>query len=138
MKVISKVFLVFSLIFLLTGCGKKLTCTQSTDNETMTVDFKFNSHNYLESGTLKFDFKLNDDQKADLETYKEAITKSFNEGNYKDLNVTVSDNKKDTITVKMSFDTNSLSKALNIEIKEAQATYNDLKKEITASGFTCK
>ena len=62
MKRIGLIGVCFGMVLLLTGCGeKRLECTRSEDNMEQVINFKFNSNDVFESGSLRQTVKLDED-----------------------------------------------------------------------------
>lgn len=132
-----------SLVVLLTGCGseKKLECTTSENQTGVSVNqvytITFDSKNRFKSAVLSQDMKLDEDQVDYFETYKEQVKTTFeNNAQFKDLDIDFSDNSKDTVSVKVSFDADDMSKITGSSTSSAD--YDDVKSELEKVGYTCK
>lgn len=132
-----------SLVLVLTsGCGsaKKLDCTISKEengvSSTQVFTMNFNSKKKFESASLSQDMKLGKDMLDDFDTYKEAYKKQFESDNFKDWNPKVTDNGKDTITVKMDMDVKGLEKMSGGSASSVD--YDTMKEQFEKNGYTCK
>lgn len=142
MKRIGIVLASFIFLVILTGCGseKKLECSLSDEENGLyqTMNLSFDSKDLLKSGTIKQEIKLSEDMAPYLDTIKESAEEEFNSSDYSGMDVQITDNEKDTITVTIGFDAEEASKAMGEELDEDSDNYTSIKESLETEGYTCK
>lgn len=125
-------------MLVLTGCGKKLTCTKTSDSDDMKstekIVLKYDSKGEeVKSGTMTGTIKVSDDYKDYLETMKKSFDKSYEDRKGYTASAKISGN---TLKVKVSFKTSKMSdddkKYLGYD------NYKDTKADLEDSGYKCK
>ena len=127
------------VVVLLTGCGGKKTLNCNGELEGMKTNFtaNFDSKSKFESADLTMEFKVTDEMLSLLslkeikETFETSMKESFKNG----AKVTVTDDGKDKLTIKVSLDKSGIKSLVGEEVKD---TYNDVKKSLEDDKFTCK
>lgn len=139
MKRIGLAVACLSALMLLTGCGseKQLECTTSKEESGVSLSqvytLKFDSRNRFKSATLTQDMKASEEN---FESLKKLADTQFKGDQFKDLNPELSDNGKDTVTVKMNFNDKELEELT--QSKTSSADYEAVKSELEKMGYTCK
>ena len=138
MKRIGLIGVCFGMVLLLTGCGeKRLECTRSEDNMEQVINFKFNSNDVFESGSLRQTVKLDEDELDTLDEGVEYMKEYFSSSEFEGLDIKVSDNGKDEVYVDMAFDADELSEATGAELGEDD-NYDSAKETFEGMGYVCE
>lgn len=140
MKRVGLIGLSLSMIFLLTGCGEKsLECSMTEDNMTQAFNLKFDSKDMLESGVMRFTFKLEDDELDTLDEGVEALRETFeNNSEYDAFDISVTDNGKDEAYVDMSFSADQISEVTGEDLDPETDNYDSIKADLEDTGYVCK
>ncbi len=141
MKKIGLALISISALALITGCGKEksLECKMSNESSGIyqTYTLNFDTKDKFKSAKLVQDMKLSSDQTGNLELYKQTTEEAFkNNETTKNLKIKVTDNGKDTVTATVDFNAEDANKISGGN--SATASYDDLKKALEDSGYTCK
>lgn len=129
------------LVILSTACGsgKKLECSMSDEDSGLyqTMSLSFDKNDMLKSGFIVEDMKLGEDMAPYFDTIKEAAQEEFSSDDYQGMNVNITDNGTDTITVTIDFDAETASKAMGEELSDDD-NYTSIKVSLEDDGYTCK
>ena len=142
MRIMGKVLVSLSLVFLLTGCGKEKQLECSISNELNGVETKqnytlnFDKKDKFNSAALKIEMKLKKEQTNNLSTYKKQLEDTYKDSKYKDLNPKVSDNGKDTVIVTVDLTKEEVSKMASAD--SSKVTSKMFKEDMEKQGYTCK
>lgn len=147
MKRVGLFLATISMVFLLTACGgkeKSLDCNMSSDQKG--VIFKqnfllnFEGNGKFKSAVLTQDAVVSEDllKATDLNTYKSAFEQTI-KSQYKDLKYDITDNGKDTVTIKVDFkDIGSLGMVSNgKDVKASKKDFENAKKSFESAKYTC-
>ena len=126
-------------MLLVTGCGSTKTLKCSGDLEGMKTELvaNFDKKNKFSNADMTMVYK------ADEETLKAVsisdMNKLLKESMESEMggaaNVEVTDNGKDTITIKLQMNREQIEKTMKVD---ASDSYEDFKKSVETDGFTCK
>ena len=136
-----------SMVFLLTACGgkeKSLDCNMSADQKGVIVKknflLNFEGNGKFKSAVLTQDAVVSEDllKATDLNTYKSAFEQTI-KSQYKDLKYDITDNGKDTVTIKVDFkDIGSLGMVSNgKDVKASKKDFENAKKSFESAKYTC-
>jgi len=144
-----KKVLVFGLVctLFLTGCGgKKLTCTMSETEEGNTMEEKIvltfdKEGKEIQKGSRSLRISV-DEEYAELLSYAaESAEEEFEDiKDFAKVDIKSSDN---SLKVEVSYNTKGLTEdqleALeDAEVYASEVSYDEMKEELTESGYTCK
>lgn len=146
-----KLFAILAVsVLFMTGCGgeKTLTCTNSEEssgikmNQEVTMTFKDDKVTYVK---MSIDNEATDDTIIDnWDMFASMLDSQFEETEKDGVSLKTNNNKdKHTYNVSLEIDLEKASedalKEYNLDgITDANATYEDTKKEAEDSGYTCK
>ncbi len=138
----------FTLV--LTGCGgKTLTCTMEESESGMEMKaktvYKFDSNGEnVKKANVEMSVKVDDEAKKTLETIgmsMEDLSSSFSEkfDDYKEAGIDVKTKTTDnSLSFKANIDVNKLTDEQLEDIDLNDINYEEVKKDLEESGFTCK
>ena len=129
-------------VLFLTGCGndaKTMLCTITDEDSGIYQEYtlNFGANDLFESGHIVQDISVPESYRDYMDTYVDAVKEQFDTSDYKDMDITVTDNGEDTIRVEMNFNADQLSETMNVEMDDS-ATYDNVKEEMENAGYTCK
>ncbi len=147
MKRVGLFLATISMVFLLTACGgkeKSLDCNMSADQKGVIVKqnflLNFEGNGKFKSAVLTQDAVVSEDllKATDLNTYKSAFEQTI-KSQYKDLKYDITDNGKDTVTIKVDFkDIGSLGMVSNgKDVKASKKDFENAKKSFESAKYTC-
>ncbi len=147
MKRVGLFLATISMVFLLTACGgkeKSLDCNMSADQKGVIVKqnflLNFEGSGKFKSAVLTQDAVVSEDllKATDLNTYKSAFEQTI-KSQYKDLKYDITDNGKDTVTIKVDFkDIGSLGMVSNgKDVKASKKDFENAKKSFESAKYTC-
>ena len=147
MKRVGLFLATISMVFLLTACGgkeKSLDCNMSADQKGVSVKqnflLNFEGNGKFKSAVLTQDAVVSEDllKATDLNTYKSAFEQTI-KSTYKDLKYDITDNGKDTVTIKVDFkDIGSLGMVSNgKDVKASKKDFENAKKSFESAKYTC-
>ena len=147
MKRVGLFLTTISMVFLLTACGgkeKSLDCNMSADQKGVSVKqnflLNFEGNGKFKSAVLTQDAVVSEDllKATDLNTYKSAFEQTI-KSQYKDLKYDITDNGKDTVTIKVDFkDIGSLGMVSNgKDVKASKKDFENAKKSFESAKYTC-
>lgn len=147
MKRVGLFLATISMVFLLTACGgkeKSLDCNMSADQNGVSVKqnflLNFEGNGKFKSAVLTQDAVVSEDllKATDLNTYKSAFEQTI-KSTYKDLKYDITDNGKDTVTIKVDFkDIGSLGMVSNgKDVKASKKDFENAKKSFESAKYTC-
>jgi hypothetical protein len=147
MKRVGLFLATISMVFLLTACGgkeKSLDCNMSADQKGVIVKqnflLNFEGNGKFKSAVLTQDAVVSEDllKATDLNTYKSAFEQTI-KSTYKDLKYDITDNGKDTVTIKVDFkDIGSLGMVSNgKDVKASKKDFENAKKSFESAKYTC-
>ncbi len=147
MKRVGLFLTTISMVFLLTACGgkeKSLDCNMSADQKGVSVKqnflLNFEGNGKFKSAVLTQNAVVSEDllKATDLNTYKSAFEQTI-KSQYKDLKYDITDNGKDTVTIKVDFkDIGSLGMVSNgKDVKASKKDFENAKKSFESAKYTC-
>ena len=147
MKRVGLFLTTISMVFLLTACGgkeKSLDCNMSADQKGVSVKqnflLNFEGNGKFKSAVLTQNAVVSEDllKATDLNTYKSAFEQTI-KSTYKDLKYDITDNGKDTVTIKVDFkDIGSLGMVSNgKDVKASKKDFENAKKSFESAKYTC-
>lgn len=147
MKRVGLFLTTISMVFLLTACGgkeKSLDCNMSADQKGVIVKqnflLNFEGNGKFKSAVLTQNAVVSEDllKATDLNTYKSAFEQTI-KSQYKDLKYDITDNGKDTVTIKVDFkDIGSLGMVSNgKDVKASKKDFENAKKSFESAKYTC-
>lgn len=147
MKRVGLFLATISMVFLLTACGgkeKSLDCNMSADQKGVSVKqnflLNFEGNGKFKSAVLTQNAVVSEDllKATDLNTYKSAFEQTI-KSTYKDLKYDITDNGKDTVTIKVDFkDIGSLGMVSNgKDVKASKKDFENAKKSFESAKYTC-
>ena len=147
MKRVGLFLATISMVFLLTACGgkeKSLDCNMSADQKGVSVKqnflLNFEGNGKFKSAVLTQNAVVSEDllKATDLNTYKSAFEQTI-KSQYKDLKYDITDNGKDTVTIKVDFkDIGSLGMVSNgKDVKASKKDFENAKKSFESAKYTC-
>lgn len=147
MKRVGLFLATISMVFLLTACGgkeKSLDCNMSANQKGVIVKqnflLNFEGNGKFKSAVLTQDAVVSEDllKATDLNTYKSAFEQTI-KSTYKDLKYDITDNGKDTVTIKVDFkDIGSLGMVSNgKDVKASKKDFENAKKSFESAKYTC-
>ena len=147
MKRVGLFLATISMVFLLTACGgkeKSLDCNMSADQKGVSVKqnflLNFEGNGKFKSAVLTQDAVVSEDllKATDLNTYKSAFEQTI-KSTYIDLKYDITDNGKDTVTIKVDFkDIGSLGMVSNgKDVKASKKDFENAKKSFESAKYTC-
>ena len=147
MKRVGLFLATISMVFLLTACGgkeKSLDCNMSADQKGVIVKqnflLNFEGNGKFKSAVLTQNAVVSEDllKATDLNTYKSAFEQTI-KSQYKDLKYDITDNGKDTVTIKVDFkDIGSLGMVSNgKDVKASKKDFENAKKSFESAKYTC-
>ena len=147
MKRFKTLLIVVIGVFCLTGCGgKKLTCSQSATEEGMKtnveVTLKF-SGDEVSNIKMVMDYQAESEElKGSWSMYTGVLDGMFKEMDGKDgvKYSSKADDKNFKYSLTLDIDPSKVAKEVSesLDLEDLKGTYDTVKKEAEAAGFTCK
>ena len=128
-----------AMLLVVTGCGgKKLNCTMEEDGQTAKVVVEFDKNDKAKkvdmTMTMPFEEELSKEEMEYMESYMGLLCSAFD---YEGVTCkTDMSSKKVDVIIDMDF--GKMSKETLEELEFEATSYDEMKKSLEESGYTCK